>query len=437
MIWLYRLLYLPGLALALPYYLFRMWRRGGYGKDFQHRFGAHRKLPAPTAGRRRIWIQAVSVGEVLAVRPLIKALQKTDSFDIVLTTTTSTGYREARKHYAESIRSVGIFPLDFWLFSCSAWRRISPDAIVLTESELWPEHLHQAGVRGIPAFLVNARMSDKSFGRYRKVALLSERLLRKFEGIYPASQTDADHFLALGAGPDRLHHYGSIKLDVATPAQLNELEKTDLLRQLGFGSETEPPPIILLGSSTWPGEEIALCEITSRLIEKGLDCRLLLVPRHAERGPEIAKHLQQQTLPWHRRSAGAPPEGPVKIHLADTTGELSRLTQIADIVFIGKSLPPNRGGQSPVDAAGLGRPILFGPKMDNFKDIARMLAHVGAAHCVANEVELEEELETLGRDPAQRAAMGEAGVRWHQASRGSSRRIADSIAARLRGLAPD
>jgi 3-deoxy-D-manno-octulosonic-acid transferase len=432
MIWLYRLLYLPALVIALPYYLFRMWRRGGYGRDFRHRFGAHGKLPAPTAGRRRIWIQAVSVGEVLAVRPLIEALQNKDSFEIVLTTTTSTGYREARKHYAKSIRSVGIFPLDFWLFSCSAWRCIRPDAIVLTESELWPEHLHQARVRGIPAFLVNARMSDKSFGRYRKVAFLSERLLRKFESIYAASQTDADHFLALGAGPEGLHLYGSIKLDVPTPTQLDEPAKTDLLQQLGFWSEAASSPVILLGSSTWPGEEIALCEITARLIEKGLDCRLLLVPRHAERGPEIVKHLRRQALPWHRRSTGAHPESPATIHLADTTGELSRLTQIADIVFIGKSLPPNRGGQSPVDAAGLGRPIVFGPNMDNFKDIARMLAHAGAARCIADEVELEEELNTLCRDPVQRTAMGEAGAHWHRASQGSSRRIADSITALLK-----
>ncbi|MFO8026778.1 MAG: glycosyltransferase N-terminal domain-containing protein, partial [Opitutales bacterium] len=130
MILLYRTLFLPALVLALPYYLLRMWRRGGYGKDFQHRLGRFRRLDPPAEGKTRIWLQAVSVGEVLAVGPLIESLQQNDGVEIVLTTTTSTGYQEARKRYTQLVHGIGIFPLDFWLFSRLAWRRIQPQAII-------------------------------------------------------------------------------------------------------------------------------------------------------------------------------------------------------------------------------------------------------------------------------------------------------------------
>ena len=183
MIWFYRLIYLPGLLIALPYYIIRMWRRGGYAKSFQHRFGQFHRLEPVAAGKKRIWLQAVSVGEVLAVGPLIDALQKDTNIEIVLTTTTSTGYSEARKRYTGTVKSIGIFPLDFWLFSLTTWNRIQPSAVILTESELWPEHLHQARKRKIPAHLINARISDSSFRRYQLVPTLTRRLLKKFRGI--------------------------------------------------------------------------------------------------------------------------------------------------------------------------------------------------------------------------------------------------------------
>lgn len=432
MIWLYRLLYLPGLALVLPYYLFRMWRRGGYSKDFQHRFGLHRQLPEPTAGRQRVWIQAVSVGEVLAVRTIVDALHSIGSFEIVLTTTTSTGYREARKHYNNKVLSVGIFPLDFWIFSRAAWRRIRPDVILLTESELWPEHLHQARQGRTPAFLINARMSDKSFQRYRKVKWLVGRILQKFEGIYPASESDKVRLQELGAPERRLFVYGSIKLDTPTPKAINGADSESLLKSLGFDAHQGTKPIIILGSSTWPGEELALIRIVERLIASGLDCRLLLVPRHAERGSEIARILAQHPSAWHQRSAGPVLENPIVIHLADTTGELGRFTRIADIAFIGKSLQPNQGGQSPVDAAGLGVPILFGPEMNNFRDIARALVESGAAREVDNEVALGDEIARLARDSALRNEMSSNGRQWHQRNQGSSQRIAESIAEKLK-----
>ncbi len=427
MIWLYRLLYLPGLFIALPYYLMRMWRRGGYRKGFQHRFGCFRHLESPASNKKRIWLQAVSVGEILAVGPLMEALQRNEDVEIVLTTTTSTGYAEARKRYKDKIYSIGIFPLDFWLFSHIAWTHIRPDAIVLTESELWPEHLHQARQNNVPAFLVNARMSDTSFKRYQKVRPLAGRLLRKLDQIFAASNLDRQRLIELGADPNDVTCNGNIKFDVTLPLSLDHTEKSILKKELGFPSNH----LVLLGSSTWPDEEKILLEIHKELFNSGIDCSLLLVPRHAERGSELARILEAQELPWHQRSKGITPDQNVRIHLADTTGELIRLSQSADLAFIGKSLPPNMGGQTPIEAAGLGIPILMGPYMNNFKAVARILVAAGAALQIQDRHTLKAEVFRLLKDPTTRKAMSVAGCQWHTENRGSSHRIAESIRIHL------
>ncbi|MBT62318.1 MAG: 3-deoxy-D-manno-octulosonic acid transferase [Puniceicoccaceae bacterium] len=430
MIWFYRLLYLPGLLIALPYYILRMWRRGGYRKSFQHRFGRFHKLSAVEAGKQRIWLQAVSVGEVLAIGPLIQALLQDSTVEIVLTTTTSTGYAEARKRYGDIALRIGIFPLDFWLFSRCAWQRIQPSAAILTESELWPEHLHQARKRGIPAFLVNARISDTSFRRYQKVPALARRMLKKFSATYAASELDRTRLLELGSPPESIQSTGSIKFDVSIGARASDSERETLRASLGFQAENQRP-FVLLGSSTWPGEEAALLQTQRAMIASGIDCRLLLVPRHAERAAEIVALLAAQELSWHQRSMGlAAPTG-LRIHLADTTGELTQLTQAADLAFIGKSLAPNTGGQTPIEAAGLGIPILMGPHMNNFRDVARSLVRAGAAKHVQTSTELRQKTRQLAQDKAQLANMHAAGLRWHASNRGSSQRIAQHLLAKL------
>ena len=432
MIWLYRLLYLPALLIALPYYGLRMWRRGGYAKDFQHRFGRFSRLAPRAADKKRIWLQAVSVGEVLAIGPLLNALQADDGIEIVLTTTTSTGYAEALKRYQNLVHSIGVFPLDFWLFSRLAWKRIQPDAIVLTESELWPEHLHRARLNGIPTFLVNARISDRSFQRYSKLPWLAKRLLSKLDYAYAASDLDQSRLIELGANAARTLSTGSIKFDASAEVPLSSAEQAELRTKLGFnGSSIDHAPYILLGSSTWPGEEAILLRIHAKLVAAGIDCRLLLVPRHAERGAELVRLLNEQSLTWHQRSQSQITADDVSIQLADTTGELSQLTQIADVAFIGKSLAPNKGGQTPIEAAGLGIPILMGPNMSNFKEVAKSLIQSGAAYIATDEAHLETLIFELINDHLQRSSMSQAGRNWHTKNKGSSDRIAQSIRAEL------
>lgn len=421
MIWFYRLLYFPGILIALPYYILRMWRRGGYAKCFQHRFGFFHKLEQCTKGKKRVWIQAVSVGEVLAVQSLIEILQKDKQIEIVLTTTTSTGYNEAIKRYTNVVHSIGIFPLDFWFFSAMTWKHIRPDAIILTESELWPEHLHRAKVHNVPAFLINARFSDKSFRRYKIFPSISMRMLKKFLFIFPSSKLDRGRLLELGCSNERICRPGNIKFDVPNNTAFTETDRLDLRQSLGFSSEGA---FVLLGSSTWPGEEIALLKAQRAVIEKGIDCRLLLVPRHAERAPEILKLLSAQDLNWYQRTTRLELKECIHIYLADTTGELAHLTKAADLAFIGKSLPPCEGGQTPIEAASAGIPTVMGPKMNNFKDISKSLALCGASKSISDEEELVQVITELANDASTLVKMRNAAIGWHKLNRGTSERIA-------------
>ena len=185
MLWLYRIIFFPALFVLGPRYLLRMKRRGGYREKFSHRFGSHKGLPEKRPGVRRIWLQAVSVGEVLAIAPLIDGLVKNGEVEIYLTTTTSTGFRVADDRYYGLVLGPGYFPIDWWLFSRAAWNRIQPDLVILTEGERWPEHIHQAQVRGVPVISINARMSDKSYKRLRQFGFAARMVLRGITHVLP------------------------------------------------------------------------------------------------------------------------------------------------------------------------------------------------------------------------------------------------------------
>lgn len=434
MILLYRLAFLPALLLALPYYALRMFRRGGYSDGFSMRLGFF--PPAPKRpGVKRIWIQAVSVGEVEAVGPLLKTLREAPDAEVILTTTTSTGYRIAREKYASLTAATGLFPLDFLPCSRLAWRRIRPDLVVLTEGELWPEHLHRAKASGAPAVLINARLSDRSHARYAKVRPLARRLLAKLALALPGAASDAARFLDLGLPPERLGPAGNIKFDVDAGSPATDAERRALFAEL-FGENIPagtPLPLVLLGSSTWPGEEAVLLGTHRAARAAGLDTRLLLVPRHAERRAEIAALLADASEKHYFRSKhrdGAP--HPAEIVVADTTGELRRLTRVADLAFVGKSLPPHVGGQTPVECAALGVPLVHGPDMSNFRDIVRGLRDANASRTASDADAARAALLDLLRRPEERARMGDAARAWHAANRGATRRTADAILHLLR-----
>jgi len=427
MIWLYRVLFLPALLLVSPYYLLRMKRRGGYRRHFFHRLGAIDHMREKTPGVRRIWLQAVSVGEMLAIAPILDALRKDLSVEVYLTTTTSTGFKLASERYRESTIGLGYFPLDWWLFSWRAWRRIQPDLVILTEGERWPEHIVQARRRGVPVLCINARLSDKSFRRMSSMRWAAQALLDDLSRVLACSEHDAARFRELGFPADKIATTGNIKLDLTIPL-LSDAEQAKLRAELGFGGEA-----ILLGSSTWPGEELALVQALRLLRGSGVACRLLIVPRHAERRTDVEAELRTSGFSFHLRSRGAAP-GPVDICVADTTGELRKLTQLASVVFVGKSLPPHEQGQTPVEAAALGKPLLLGPGMTNFFAIASELVKCGAAQTVTNEKELAAATQKILSDASARQAMADAAVAWHRANQGAVARTLEIVRAELAKL---
>ncbi len=427
MLWLYRILFLPVLLVMAPAYLWRMRRRGGYGENFLHRFGAHAGLPAKRPGVRRVWLQAVSVGEVLAIAPLIEALVKTDGVELYLTTTTSTGYRLAAERHRGQTIGLGYFPLDWWPFAHRAWRQIAPDLVILTEGERWPEHIHQAAARGVPVLCINARLSDRSFRRMKSFPAAARLMLEDITRLLPCSAQDAARFLELRFPPGRLTTTGNIKLDVAIP-RLTAERKADLRRELGL-----PDGLVLMGSSTWPGEEAALIETLRRGRAAGRDCSLLLVPRHAERRAELERLLRDTGLRFHFRSGGSA-AGEVDVAVADTTGELRQLLQLADLVFVGKSLPPHTEGQTPVEAAALEKPMLFGPGMGNFRLIARDLLARHAAIEVTDPVVLAERATELLGDATRRAEIAAAAGEWRRDNAGAMNRTLAVIREELAKL---
>ena len=424
MMLLYRILYLPGLLLALPYYAYRMWRRGGYSRGFSNRFGLMGNIPQKRKNVKRIWIQAVSVGELLAVRPMLEILKQQDDIEVILTTTTSTGYRVLEEKLSPFVTAYGVFPADFWISSKAAWKRIIPDLAILMEGELWPEHIHQAHIRNVPIILANARLSDRSYARHLRFRNLSRSYFRKLSLILAGSDSDRQRLQDKNWIPaNHIRLMGNLKLDVSMPAEIDQGIRAKTLTEFGMPEET----VLLLGSSTWSGEESALLNCYKCLVTRHPLLRLLIVPRHAERRPELQALMEGSGLAFHFRSDAPQAPAGTEVYIADTTGELGWLTIFADIVFVGKSLPPNKGGQTPVESAAAGKPIVFGPEMSNFRDISRSLISKGCAVVVNSCEELEHTIGILLASDEKRREMGAAARNVIEASSGATGRLVQEI----------
>jgi 3-deoxy-D-manno-octulosonic-acid transferase len=281
----------------------------------------------------------------------------------------------------------------------------------------------------VPVAVVNARVSDRSMARLRRAPWLARRLWGKIARVTAASQEDGERIAALGFPRDRLDVCGNLKFDAAVGPVLDAEARERLRHELGLADGP-----VLMGSSTWPGEEEALLAALGAARAAGIGARLLVVPRHAERRGDIADVLERSGFSWHLRSRGPAPE-PVDVCLADTTGEMVRLLQAADVVFIGRSLPPNDGGQTPVESAALGKAMIFGPNMTNFRSIARALVETGGAALAQDAGALAQDAVRLLRDPAARAGAGRVAQGWHGRSRGAVERTIEVVRT-MAGLTP-
>jgi 3-deoxy-D-manno-octulosonic-acid transferase len=352
----------------------------------------------------------------------LKRLSGKKNIEIVLSTTTSTGYRVARDRYGDLALAVGPFPLDFLHFSSRTWNRIQPDLAILVDSELWPEHMYQARKRGVQVAIVNARMSGRSFARVSKAGSFRRLLVPPELHVMASAAQEAEKWRKVGIRSDRLSTTGNLKFDCQPEETLDAKAKNELLMEFGFlPEETASRPLVLFGVSTWPGEEEALIQFVAENANHDPPVRLVLTPRHAERGDEVAALLDKHRISWRRRSneTGAKGDGSL-VYLADTTGELSRLVQVSDLVFVGKTLPPNEGGQNPVEAASFGIPLVFGPNTQNFSEMCRSLAETGAGIRVTDEEGLRKVLAGLLQDEGKRIAMGSAARRWKEELQGAT-----------------
>lgn len=390
-IWLYRLLYGPVFFILFPLHLPKIWRRGGYWDSLKQRFGFYDALPVCDLKRRRLWIQVVSVGEAQAAMALISNLSSRSDCTVLVTTTTTTAYRLLQARLTDHAHVwVGYFPFDFVWFSMRAWRRLGPDLAILFESELWPEHLYQAQRHGVPVWLINARHSDASIAWYRHFPWLLRWLYRGVGRIFTVSDLQLQALRSLGVSLDGARAVGQLKFDM--PMEMLSDDVIAKLRQsMGF-RQVSSATRYLLGVSVWPGEEIILLEACQLLRAQGRDVRLILIPRHAERADSMWKNIKNNHFSASRRSTGADMAEDVVVHLADTTGEMHALCQCGHLGLIGKSFAPYEGGQTPLELALCGVPMVYGPAMSNFREICIMLE---SAALVSPVLTAQEAIQTL------------------------------------------
>lgn len=418
---IYNLLFPLVLLFFLPGYALKMRRRGNYRHRFGQRFGIYdAALRARLVTPRRSWLHAVSVGEVMIALKLAAALKAREpELRVALTTTTTTGFALARQQAAEWIE-VLYTPLDFWPIMRRAFGVIRPERIVLVEAEVWPNLAAFAHRRRIPLALVNARLSPRSERRFQKFKLFVRPFLQKLDLLCVPEAEDIARWQSLGVERARIHHVGSIKFD-PDDVQSNAEIPRQVLRTLGL----HPDRPILLGGSTHRGEEQILGNCFLQLRQEFPSLFLIVAPRHAERAREVAGKLRELGLQLLLRSEAAS-RASADCLLIDTTGELRDWYSVATIVFIGKSLSA-RGGQNPVEAIVAGRPVVFGPHMENFAALARSLVAAGGALQPDDEASLTKLLGELLRDENRRRGLVRSALEVLAVHRGATARTAELL----------
>ena len=390
----YNLLYPLGLLFFLPGQIAKLVRRGNYRHKFGQRFGFYdEQTRALLRAKQCTWIHAVSVGEVAVALKLIGKLRELDpQFFCALTTTTTTGFQVAAAEAADCVE-VLYSPLDFWPIMRRAFAVIRPIRLVLVEAEVWPNLAAEACHREIPLVLVNARLSGRSEARFRRFRFLIGPTFRCLDAVCVQEPGDIERWVGLGVPRGRIHHVGSIKYDPAD-VRLDPDLPLEILERFGFDRDRP----ILFGGSTHAGEEEILAEIFQRLRADFPAFTLIIAPRHVERVGDIRGRLQRLGLTVALRSEAenAHVSTPDCL-LLDTTGELQHWYAVATIVFVGKSLTA-RGGQNPVEPILAGKPVLFGPHMENFSALAEALVQNKAAVQVRDPNSLQQQIAWLLRD---------------------------------------
>ena len=428
----YNLALLVVLVAGAPWWLFRMTTTQKYREGLLERLGfvpsrLRRQLAGLGRERPLIWVHAVSVGEVLAVRRLVNELKaELPEYVIAVSTTTRTGQALARERFGAE--RVFYCPLDLpW--AVRAWlNTLRPRLFVLAETEFWPNLLNCCFRRKIPVAVVNARISDRSWPRYRRLRRLWQPFLSRLSRVMAQSQTDAERLKAIGCLPERVTVAGNLKFDVRA---VSEAEATRLLKAFTHGLR------LIVAGSTLEGEEAALIEVWPLLLEADPQLAMVLAPRHPERFAAVSALLERSGIPWVQRSTwrrasedSLKPLIPGQIVLLDTIGELASVYSLASVAFVGGSLIP-AGGHNPLEPAQFGVPIVMGPHFDNFRAITADFHSHQALRIAADKNEMSTALIDLLKDQPAALAMGNRAKQVFLSQAGATARSVEALRALL------
>lgn len=414
-----RILYTILFYLALPVIALRLYWRGikapAYRLRWRERFGCYQQ-PYPQGV---IWLHAVSVGEAEAVFPLVRQLQdQHPNIPILITTTTPTGSARVTAVLQDSVSHVYL-PYDVPDAVARFMRCFKPRLAVMMETEIWPNLFFYCGKHAIPLYIINARLSEKSARGYQKIASLARPVINQTRLIATQTNEDRLRFIAIGAKPDKVKTLGNIKFALDIP-------ETTLQQGRQLKAECFSGRFVWLLASSHLGEESLFIDFYQSLKSAIPELLLIIAPRHPERFADVLKLYQQQQLTVVTRTSGVAVTSATDVYLADTMGELKMLYAAADVAFVGGSLIP-RGGHNVLEAAAVGTPVMFGPHMFNFKEIARnILSHQAAVQCLNNN-DVSQILLALYQHPEQRATLSRNGLAFIRQNQGAI----DSIAAML------
>jgi 3-deoxy-D-manno-octulosonic-acid transferase len=419
----YDFVYALTLLLGAPFVLImlvisRRWRAG-----LLERFGF---CPKREGDRPAVWIHGVSNGEVLAARELVTLLEReAPDVEVVISTTTWTAHEAACRAYPG--RLVFYFPLDFSFAAHRVVRRIRPDVMLLMELEIWPNFLLTMSLRGVPVLLVNGRMSAKSARDYRWMQFFIPEPMDRVAHYCVQTEEYAARFRGVGVPPERLTITGNLKFD-NVPDSLPDSVREGYARRLGLA----PGAFVLMGGSTHVGEEEVVLDAFAGIRARDPSARLVIVPRFPERVDEVEALVRSRGFATARLSKlpvdGSAPPATDAVVVGDTVGELSKLYSVADLVFVGGSLT-RRGGQSMIEPAGLGKPVVVGPATWNFRDPVELLLSRGGLTQCENPEAVRSALLALHADPARRLQIGGRARGVCLESKGATRRILDILRA--------
>lgn len=439
--WALNAVYLTLLIIALPWILWSALRHGKHREGFASKLLG--RAPRRDGDRPCVWLHAVSVGEVNLLATTIAELSvREPQWEIVVSTTTKTGYDLARRKYAD--RTVFYCPLDFSWATANAMRRVRPTMLVLAELELWPNLVAAAKRQAAKVAIINGRLSDNSFRGYRRLRPLVSRVLRQVDLVAAQNSETAERFIALGARPEAVHATGSLKFDGAQTDRSNP--RTAELRTLAGLSDRD---VVLLAGSTQDPEEQYAVEIFKRLAPVHPNLWLILVPRHPQRFDEVAGMLDRSGLAWQRRSLLAPAMRSIaarevsdattasfdsrdathrrwSVLLVDTIGELGAWWGAASIGFVGGSFG-SRGGQNMLEPAAYGVATCFGPNTWNFRDIVGQLLAADGARVVKDSAKFEAFVLHMLEHPEEAAALSERARRLVLSQQGATRRTGELL----------